>query len=532
MKIFHDPTTGFTLDYSSFKPLSCLDTIQSRYSHAIDRILDVIQRTEDGQVVNSTSVKSESENRRVDHYNHRIKTPRGNDDFATRSLQSSLDYNEKVKSDVATIINGGTTKEGQRFTDVVFNGIGGSFLGPLMLIVSQRGDNYNDGLPLRLHFVSNSDPDSFNVLLSHVQLESTLCVHMSKSGSTAETAGNLEAFVSLLKQRGLDYGSRNCAITTPNSPFDKTAQKQQFRFIWYMLEETGGRTSIVSAIGMVPAAFALMDFGAFLRGQSDMDDLTRKSALSENPALLIALGIDYSSLLNGRKNMIVLGYSDFLKEWSHYLQQLYMESLGKEYDIDGVPSPYGLSTFGGVVQQVQKGIDDAFVRFVSFRRRSHDFANAKAGSMGRQLLGFLKGTQSALTKNGRDWMSIVLEQRNEYAMGLLVALEERIVSCLAALKRINAYDQPDGKLAANDFNRISAKIVQVLASGKFQTGSAADFVEAHGEFVGSKCLATVSAVLEDVSGNLKVANAYPELSQVKSIDRQWIDGDFVYSLVL
>lgn len=89
---------------------------------------------------------------------------------------------------------------------------------------------------------------------------------------------------------------------------------------------------------MVPAAFAKLSFDQFLKGQSYMDELTRKENLLENPALLTAVGIDILTKRQGRKNMIVLGYSDFLKEFSHYLQQLYMESLGKEYDEFGVPN--------------------------------------------------------------------------------------------------------------------------------------------------------------------------------------------------
>lgn len=87
---------------------------------------------------------------------------------------------------------------------------------------------------------------------------------------------------------------------------------------------------------MVPCAFAGIAFDAFLKGQSHMDVLTRRSDAFQNPAMLIAIAIDVLTKEQGRKNMIVLGYSDFLKEFAHYLQQLYMESLGKEYDEQGI----------------------------------------------------------------------------------------------------------------------------------------------------------------------------------------------------
>ncbi|KAL0208605.1 hypothetical protein P9112_011192 [Eukaryota sp. TZLM1-RC] len=541
--LFHDSKTGFTLDLSGFRSLQCIDTLERKYNLAVMHIFDNIEAIEQGEIVNTTAVKSESENRRVDHYNHRIKQPQGSGDFLSRSLQSTLDYNKKVVQDVQSIISGGKTKEGHVFTDVVFNSIGGSFLGPLMLLISQKGESYNDYLPLKLHFVSNTDPESFHDLFSRISVESTLCVHMSKSGSTAETAGNLEAFSKMLNDKNLDIGSRNCAVTTEGSPFDKKARTDNYRFIWYMKEETGGRTSIVSAIGMVPAAFGGLDFAQFVLGMSDMDELTRKPSIKENPALLISLGIDKLFQEEGRKNMIVLGYSDYLKEVSHYLQQLYMESLGKEYDIDGVPSRYGLTVFGGVgtgeqhafMQQIQKGIDDAFVRFISFRKRNADFLNTKTGSMGRQLLGFVKGTQQALSANGRSWMSIQLEERNEYAIGLLIALEERIVSCLAALKRTNAYDQPGvqaGKLAANNFNKVSLKLEQYIGNGHFTSGTADLLIEKASNELQTDCKDTVEAILNDMSANWNVDNAYPLLiNQLTGFNRSFDDGKFVFEVV-
>ncbi|KAL0246161.1 hypothetical protein GEMRC1_007375 [Eukaryota sp. GEM-RC1] len=224
MHQFHDCKTGFTLDYSGFAPLADLSSIESRYKYAIERILTNIQATETGKPqlllhLNRKTGKSITST-------IASKTRWEKITFHQKSLQRSLDYNQKVLADVSSILQGGKSSEGHVFTDVVFNGIGGSFLGPLMLIISQLGENFNHNLPLKIHFVSNSDPESFALLFNQLSLESTLCVHMSKSGSTAETAGNLDAFVSMLEKAGLDVGCRNCAITTPGSPFDKKAQKR------------------------------------------------------------------------------------------------------------------------------------------------------------------------------------------------------------------------------------------------------------------------------------------------------------------
>ena len=86
--------------------------------------------------------------------------------------------------------------------------------------------------------------------------------------------------------------------------------------------------------------------------------------------------------------------------------------------------------------------------------------------MGRQLLAFVKGTEDALLKNGKPFISSTFEKCDMFNLGMMVALEERIVSLLAAFRKVNAYDQPgvqDGKLAAGDMNTVSKGIEQALA---------------------------------------------------------------------
>merc|ERR1712130_736889 len=171
----------------------------------------------------------ESENRAVDHYNLRIDPPNAN--VPNKSLSASIELWNDINTKVGKILRGETaTESGEKFTDVIFNGIGGSYLGPLMLVVAMKGDRYNfdanrpDSVPIRLHFVSNTDPDSFHVLINKLPLKTTLLVNMSKSGGTAETRGNMEAFNELLTREKLQIGRHNLAITTENSAFDKYAK--------------------------------------------------------------------------------------------------------------------------------------------------------------------------------------------------------------------------------------------------------------------------------------------------------------------
>ncbi|EFC47320.1 predicted protein, partial [Naegleria gruberi] len=484
--IFHDKETNFTFNISGFlsqtaSPTTTIQTLlKENYVHAVKVAAQKIKEIENGQIVNKTVIASESENRSVDHYNLRLASST----VAGKSLDDSLKLWNDINEKVGKIISGQLKNEqtGKAYKNVIFNGIGGSYLGPLLLCVAMKGIYFNDlqekeGLP-KLYFVSNTDSDSFDQLFGEkgvLELSESLLVNMSKSGGTAETKGNMNTFNRLLLDRGIaqngNIGSYNIAITTKNSNFDKFAQKNHFLHTFYMNEETGGRTSVGSAIGMVPAAFAKLDFAGFLRGQSYMDEMTRRFDTVENqlknPALVTAILMDHYQKRHGRKNLIVLGYSDSLREFAHYLQQLYMESLGKQFsENSGVESPEGQTVFGGVgtgeqhafMQQVQKGINDCIVKFVYYLKRNSDYSGTSYLSMGRQMLGFIKGTENALYKNGKPFLSCTYEQCDMFNIGMMIALEERIVSILAAFRAINAYDQPgvqDGKISANDMNKFS-----------------------------------------------------------------------------
>jgi glucose-6-phosphate isomerase len=464
-----------------------------------------------------------------------------------KSLKKSLELWNTINTAIQKIVKGETKNEdGDQFTDAVFNGIGGSYLGPLMLVVAMKGPDFNfsKDLPIRLHFVSNTDPDYFALLMSKLDLKKTIMVNMSKSGSTAETKGNMEAFNNLLKEKGINLGLHNIAITTKGSAFDKFAAQNNFMHVFHMFEETGGRFSVASAIGMVPCAFAGLDFAEFLKGQQHMDQLCRNEDAKKNPAMLCAIGMDWYTKTQGRKNMIVLGYSDFLKEFAHYLQQLYMESLGKEYNEEGFPNPEGQTVFGGVgtgeqhafMQQVQKGIPDNFVRFVYFLKRKHDFKNEVAGSMGRQLLAFVKGTENALLHNEKPFISSTFEQCDLFNMGMMVAMEENIVGIIAAFRHINAYDQPgvqDGKLAANQMNAVSKEVEAFISSKKDWEweGNAVQFLQAmKDENKANKSanapIMFVDAVLSDIYANIGVKDSY-NIKNIK-IKRRFENNKFVY----
>ncbi len=523
---FFDDRTGFMLNYAGASGFD-LNHVLKRDKKEIRTALKYMQQVESGKAVNV------SEGRKVDHFNLRKGA----------GLRKSLDLWQEISNAVEKIKTGRVLNEKKKsYTDVIMNGIGGSFLGPLMTLIAKHGNDYNFGcrLPLRIHFLSNTDAESFNNLMRKLNLTRTIMVNISKSGGTAETAGNMEAFNNLLSAKKLKPGRHNITVTTPESPFDLYSRKNGFMHIFHMNNETGGRTSVGSAVGMVPAAFAGLAFENFLQGESYMDKITRRTDLLRNPALILALIINDVIIREGHKNQIMLGYSDSLREMAHYFQQLFMESLGKKKTLKGRvrKEPTGLTIMGGVgtgeqhafMQQVQEGIRDCFVHFVSFSKRSTDFENTKAGSMGRQLLAFLEGTKRALIENKRDFVSLVFQEQSEFNMGMLVALEERVVTFLGGMWGINPFDQPGvqaGKLSADNHNRISKMVVsKILKTGSFK-GSALDMSLELGE--SKEEVPSIEAILLDIVYNHKVAGAYPGLESFKC-SKKWKASIFSFSI--
>ena len=523
---FFDDRTGFMLNYAGASGFD-MDSVLKKDQKAITTAIDYMKQLEAGKAVNI------SEGRKVDHFNLRKGAGLRKSVALWQSIRDAV---EKIKA--GKVLN----EKNKSYTDVIMNGIGGSFLGPLMTLIAKHGNDYNFGcrLPLRIHFLSNTDAESFNTLMRKLNLSRTIMVNISKSGGTAETAGNMEAFNNLLLALKLKPGRHNITVTTPGSPFDLYSRKSGFMHVFHMNNETGGRTSVGSAVGMVPAAFAGLDFDEFLRGQSQMDKLTRRADVVRNPALILALVINDVIVREGHKNQIMLGYSDSLKEMSHYFQQLFMESLGKKKTLHGRirKEPTGLTIMGGVgtgeqhafMQQVQEGIRNCFVHFVSFRKRSTDFENTKAGSMGRQLLAFLEGTQRALLENKRDFVALIFEEQNEFNMGMLVALEERVVTFLGGMWNINPFDQPGvqaGKLSADNHNRISKMVVSRLLETEGFRGSALDMSLALGKDDAE--VPSIEAILLDIVSNHAVAGAYPGLEGFKCT-KKWKGTIFSFSI--
>ena len=283
-----------------------------------------------------------------------------------------------------------------------------------------------------------------------MDLETTLVVTISKSGGTQETKNNLDALEDIFAAAGVDIAKQSAVITMLNSALYKHAEEKGYLRIFEMAESIGGRTSETSIVGHLPAALAGIDFGAFLRGACMMDEWTRQPEILDNPSYLLAAMWYIAGNGRGDRNMVIVPYSDRLILLSRYLQQLVMESLGKELDLDGKKVNQGLNVFGNkggtdahaFIQQLNDGRDDFFVTFIEVLKNARKINLQGGVTMGDYLHGFLEGLSAALQSKGRQVIRITIEELTPATLGMLIALYERAVAVYAELIHINAFHQP------------------------------------------------------------------------------------------
>jgi glucose-6-phosphate isomerase len=346
-----------------------------------------------------------------------------------------------------------------RFTDVLVIGIGGSALGPQFVSDALGTDDDK----LRLHFFDNTDPNGIDRVLTSLQhrLEHTLAVVISKSGGTPETRNGMLEAEAAYKKAGLNFARNAVAVTGVDSALDKVAVKDGWLARFPMWDWVGGRTSVMSAVGLVPLWLQGLDMQGLLDGAGAMDAWTRTPETLKNPAMLLALMWHFAGNGKGSKDMVVLPYKDRLALYSKYLQQLVMESLGKKLDLDGKEVDQGIAVYGNkgstdqhaYVQQLRDGVHNFFATFIEVRKdRDGKSIEVEPGvTSGDFLQGFLRGTRAALYEGGRDSLTISIPEVTPFQVGALIALYERAVGFYATLVNINAYHQPGveaGKKAA------------------------------------------------------------------------------------
>src|SRR5207248_10103276 len=197
-------------------------------------------------------------------------------------------------------------EKGGKFRHVLLIGIGGSALGP-QFIADALG-RAND--PLDIYFLDNTDPDGFDRVLARIgdRLAHTLTVVISKSGGTKETRNGMLEAAAAYEKAGLDFGKQAVAVTGVGSELDKHAETNRWLTRFPMHDWVGGRTSVMSAVGLVPAALEGFDIDQFLAGAAAMDEKTRTAETPQNAAMLLALMWHHAGDGRGKKDMVILPY--------------------------------------------------------------------------------------------------------------------------------------------------------------------------------------------------------------------------------
>jgi glucose-6-phosphate isomerase len=446
---------GFPQDYF----FQIKDILESAYSS--------MKELEGGAIANP------DEGRMVGHYWLRKPELAPSEEMA-EDIRSTLG---KVKECARRVKSGELASPKGPFTDLLVIGIGGSALGPQFVgkaLAKSTGDD------LIAHFFDNTDPDGMDFTLSRIgqKLETTLILVISKSGGTPETRNGMIEAQSAFQKAGLDFSKQAIAVTGKGSKLHQIAEKENWLDFFPMWDWVGGRTSETAAVGLLPAALQGFDIDQLLEGAANMDELTRLEDTPRNPAAMLALSWYWLSAGTGAKDMVILPYKDRLELFAKYLQQLIMESLGKEMDLNGDKVNQGIAVYGNkgstdqhaYVQQLREGIPNFFATFIEvLKHRDGESVEVDNSGMnsGDYLHGFFLGTRDALLEKERNSITLTIDQVDAKSVGMLIALYERAVGYYASMIGINAYHQPGveaGKKAAAQILAVRKQVEDWMSS--------------------------------------------------------------------
>ena len=432
------------------------------------------------QALEAGAIANPDEGRMVGHY--WLRAPQL---APTKELSAEITTTLAAMKSFAAQVHAGQIAGPQgRFTHLLVIGIGGSALGPQFV-------NHALGQPgadrMAVTFFDNTDPDGMDYVLGTLagHLPRTLALVISKSGGTAETRNGMLEAAAAFKAAGLTPARHFVAVTGVGSQLDRLATKEGWLARFPMWDWVGGRTSELCAVGLLPAVLQGIDIDGLLAGAAAMDIVTRSTRTTENPAALLAVMWYFATAGRGTKDMVVLPYKDRLLLFSRYLQQLVMESLGKELDLKGNVVNQGIAVYGNkgstdqhaYVQQLREGVNNFFVTFIEvLKDRGSPSLEVEPGvTSGDFLQGFYLGTRDALSEKDRWSISLTLPDVTPRTLGMLIALYERVVGLYASLIGINAYHQPGveaGKKAATGVIDLKLKLTSALKAAPGQAFTA------------------------------------------------------------
>ncbi|MCQ2506123.1 MAG: glucose-6-phosphate isomerase [Lachnospiraceae bacterium] len=451
-------SSGLTYNYGS-------KAVDEKVLEALKELASEAQLVEKFEALYNGEVINTGEKRRVLHQLTRGQL--GNDVIADGVNKRAFyaEQVEKIKA-FANKVHAGeiTNAKGEKFTTVCQIGIGGSDLGPrAMYLALENWAKVNGFFKMNAKFISNVDPDDAASVLYDMDVEHTIFILVSKSGTTLETLTN-ESFVKdALKNRGLDPAKHMIAVTSETSPLAKSAD---YLAAFFMDDFIGGRYSSTSAVGgaVLSLAFGPEINERFLAGAKAEDQNAKEKDLLKNPAMLDALIGVYERNFLGYPSTAVLPYSQALSRFPAHLQQLDMESNGKSVNrfgevinyktgpvIFGEPGTNGQHSF---YQLLHQGTDIIPLQFIGFKETQMETDVNIQGSTSReklsanvaaQIVAFACGKNdenpNKVFEGNRPSSIIVGDKLTPEALGALLAHFENKVMFQGFVWNINSFDQ-------------------------------------------------------------------------------------------
>jgi glucose-6-phosphate isomerase len=388
---------------------------------------------------------------------------------------------------------------------MVVLGIGGSSLGP-RAVYSALGPAWDPlrprspGMPRRLFFPDNVDPVTFAGLLDVLPLERTVWNVVTKSGGTAETCAQLAVVADRLERAlGAERAKQHVVATTdPGKGALRALATARGWQTFAVPPSVGGRFSVLTPVGLLPAAVAGLDVMGLLDGARAMRDRCLVPDLATNPALVLATLLHHHHLERGRPIVVMMSYVDALFDTADWFRQLWAESLGKEKGTDGRtlrvgPTPIaarGATDQHSQLQLYAEGPDDKAYLFLGVEERgtdvripdtdltrsAPDFAYLAGKGLGELLDAELLGTRSSLVRRGRPVGTLRLARASAESLGALFVLLEAATAFAGPLYGVDPFDQPGVEEAKRltfaafgrpGFEELRAQIAQPLGEGPY-----------------------------------------------------------------
>lgn len=342
----------------------------------------------------------------------------------------------------------------KKWENIVVLGIGGSALGLIALRDAIQGPLANQTLDRKLFVIDNVDPDYMSQVVESINIKKSLFIVISKSGSTVEPMTLFSYFKEkLLTSKVKKWQDHFVFITDAKKGLLRPMGKKEGVEMFEVPDKVGGRFSVLSSVGLLPAALVGININSLLKGAAEMKKEIKKLKLENNPALVIAVLQYLLDKKKGKNMTVMMPYSNRLFKVGDWYRQLLAESIGKNEKSGPTPvNALGTTDQHSQLQLYSQGPNDKWFIFLKVEKFKGDqklknhlpdpigFLNQKKVST--ILNAALQGTSDSLSSNNRPNITLTVEKVDEKSVGALFMLFEFQVALLGYLYGVDAFNQP------------------------------------------------------------------------------------------